>query len=174
MNSRSSTSPSGGAEVNLRPFRADDLTAVSTWVDDIDPAVSAVSWLDAVLSEPGQVDDDGRRFRFTFAIIETGHVVGSVLLSIDSWSDGRGEIGFVVGSEWRRRGIATRAIGLVARHAFGEVGLHRLWAACDPENPAAIAALVGNDFAVEGRLVHDRRVGEEWRDSLILGRIAGG
>lgn len=165
-------------DVALRPFEAGDCAAVATWVGDIEVGLAADEWLDAVLAEAQPDAVDGRRSRFTFAIIAAESVVGAVLLSIDSWADRRAEIGFVVGAPWRRRGIAYRSIDLLVRHAFDEVGLHRLWAACDPENAPARAVLIRNGFTVEGRLVHDRRVtkagADVWRDSLILGRIADG
>jgi len=159
-------------DVDLRPFETDDLAAVELWVRDIDPAASAAEWLAAALAEAMSIGAESERHRFTFAITERGAVVGAVLLSIDSAIDARAEIGFVVGRRQRRRGIARHAIALLVQHAFDDADLHRLWAACDPNNAAAIAALVGNGFAVEGRLVHDRRIGTEWSDSLILGRIA--
>lgn len=168
----SRAAPAHSADVRLRPFEAEDLASVEVWVHDIDPTESAASWLGATLAESTLVDVGAERGRYTLAITEAGEVVGAVLLSIDSLEDARGEIGFVVGAPWRRRGIAACAIELLAELAFAERGLHRLWAACDPDNAAAIAVLTRGGFAVEGRLVHDRRVGTTWRDSLILGRIA--
>jgi len=180
---RNSQRPVGDEpKVVLRPFSVADLADVATWVAGIDPLTTAADWLADAIAESGSgtsdagtldASDGHQRHRFTLAITESDRVVGAVLLSIDSWIDRRGEIGFVVGESSRGRGIAQRAVELLVRQAFDEVGLHRLWAVCDPENAAAQAVLLRSGFVVEGRLVHDRRIDGVWLDSLILGRIAG-
>jgi ribosomal-protein-alanine N-acetyltransferase len=77
------------------------------------------------------------------------------------------DIGYWVAPRERRRGIATRAIGLAVAHAFGRLGLHRVHATTDPDNAASCRALEANGFQRVG-VIHDfALVGERWRDGRL-------
>jgi [ribosomal protein S5]-alanine N-acetyltransferase len=69
------------------------------------------------------------------------------------------------------RGIAT-AIGrqLLAR-GFGELGLHRIHATCDPRNAGSARVLAKLGMTREGHLRHTRLIRDGWRDSLVFGVV---
>jgi RimJ/RimL family protein N-acetyltransferase len=60
------------------------------------------------------------------------------------------EIGFWLGSSFRKRGIMTEAIGLVCRYAFSQLPLVRIWAHVFEHNEASRKALLNNGFEIEG------------------------
>lgn len=154
--------------MELRDFAPDDDKTLAGWIGDIDPGTTPAVWLAAAVAETQAAQRD----RFTRAVVVDGRVVGAVLLSIDSAADARAEVGFVVDPNHRRAGIAANALVLVCDEAFNTMRLHRLWGVCDPANAGAVAVFERNRFELEGRLVHDRRVGNGWHDSLIFGRVA--
>jgi ribosomal-protein-alanine N-acetyltransferase len=51
--------------------------------------------------------------------------------------------------------------------------MHRVWAVCDPDNPASQRVLEKCALRGEGRLRHDLLVHGEWRDSLLYAALAG-
>jgi RimJ/RimL family protein N-acetyltransferase len=48
-----------------------------------------------------------------------------------------GEIWYLVEPESWGKGIATESVNHLLDFGFGELGLHRIWATCLPENPAS-------------------------------------
>ena len=48
-----------------------------------------------------------------------------------------GEIWYLVEPESWGKGIATESVNHLLNFGFGELGLHRIWATCLPENPAS-------------------------------------
>jgi [ribosomal protein S5]-alanine N-acetyltransferase len=63
-----------------------------------------------------------------------------------------------------RQGLMTQGIGLVARHAFGPLGLHRLEANIQPGNVASLALARACGFAREGFSPRYLKIGGRWRD----------
>ena len=79
----------------------------------------------------------------SYAILESGQVVGSIGVGVNAYRSGR--IGYWCAASARGRGIATRALRLLSRHALDELGLLRLELMTDPENVASqrVAEKVG-------------------------------
>lgn len=63
-----------------------------------------------------------------------------------------------------RQGLMTEGIGLVVRHAFGKLGLHRLEANIQPGNMASIALAKACGFSKEGFSPRYLKIGGRWRD----------
>jgi len=161
--------------VELREHRPGDEDAIVAWAAS--PAVTRYltfgpmdvgqvdSWLADVIA---QADEVPRR-DWTFAATADGQLAGCVVVSTDSAEHRRAEVGFAIAPEHWRRGIASRAVGLAVTKALGELGLHRLWAVCDPNNIGSQRVLESAGFVREGRLRDDLRLDGVWRDSLVYG-----
>ena len=65
------------------------------------------------------------------------------------------------------RGFATEAARGMVDFGFGELGLHRIWADCDPDNPASWRVLEKVGMRREGHLRENAWLKGEWRDTLI-------
>ncbi|NES15290.1 MULTISPECIES: GNAT family N-acetyltransferase [Micromonospora] len=102
----------------------------------------------------------------------TGAVVGGCALVYDEPATGQAMFGYSMLPEARGRGLATRAVGLLAGWAF-DVGLARLWAGTRPENVASQRVLEKVGFRREG-LLRGRLPGPAGTriDSVIFGLLA--
>ena len=76
-------------------------------------------------------------------------------------------LGYWMGAPFAGRGVMTLAVGLVLDHAFDELGLRRIEAACVPSNAASIRVLERNGFQREGYARRYLRIAGEWRDHLL-------
>jgi RimJ/RimL family protein N-acetyltransferase len=163
----------------LRPWRMDDAPAVFSACQD--PSISnAIAWVpwpytredaQAYVRECVESGDD----RYPFAIVdaETGELIGSIDMSLDAQRH-RGHIGYWVAEPARGRGVATRALRLLATWSFEGLELQRLELVTDPDNVASqrVAEKVG--FEREGVLrAHLRRHDGRIRDSVMFSLLPG-
>lgn len=78
-----------------------------------------------------------------------------------------GEVGYWVGPAGRGRGVAARALRLLADWAFGQIGLARLELYIEPENTASIKVAARAGCEREGLLRRKAIVRGERRDMLL-------
>lgn len=78
-----------------------------------------------------------------------------------------GEIWYLINPESWGQGIATRAVRQLLQLGFSEMGLHRIWATCLPENPASARVLEKVGMRKEGFLVKNLKIHGEWRSSFL-------
>lgn len=109
----------------------DEVTKYLTW-----PAHSDVSVTKQILGEwvPQYEKDDC--YRWAIVLKENG---AQPIGSIDAcrWREGGEipEIGYCMGKYWWHRGIMTEAVGAVIDFLFGQVGVRRIFARHDVNNP---------------------------------------
>ena len=106
-------------------------------------------------------------------IWEAGELCGVVALHHIDWADLLAELGYWVDTHHRGAGLATRAAGRVAKHAFDSLGLHRLEIRCAAGNQASRTVAERLGFALEGTLRDARRLGDGFHDEVIYGLLAG-
>lgn len=80
------------------------------------------------------------------------------------------QVGYWVGQEHARQGYMREALGAVVTHAFVELDLSRIEAACLPENVASRGLLEGSGFAYEGRALAYLQINGRWRDHVLYAR----
>ena len=83
-----------------------------------------------------------------------------------------GQIGYWIGERYAGRGIMPEALKLLTKHAFDTLRLHRLEAACIPDNHRSIRVLEKAGFQREGLLRSYLRINGVWQDHFIYGLIA--
>lgn len=81
-------------------------------------------------------------------------------------------VGYWVGAGYTGRGIATAALQRVLRHAFEDLGLHRVEAACMPRNAASLRVLEKAGFEREGLGRQYLKIAGLWEDHILLARVA--
>ncbi|CAN5515386.1 GNAT family protein [soil metagenome] len=81
-------------------------------------------------------------------------------------------LGYWIGQPFARRGYMLDGVRAAVGYAFGEMGLHRLEAACMPENAASASVLLKSGFLEEGYAPAYLKINGEWRDHRLFGRVA--
>jgi [ribosomal protein S5]-alanine N-acetyltransferase len=110
------------------------------------------------------------RVGYPFAITssETGAVEGFVGLWLRP--DGSAAFGYWVLPHARGRGLATRAVDLVARWAHDELGITVLEIAAEPGNAGSIRVAERSEFELVGPVTGYRDAGGGIRDVLLYRR----
>jgi [ribosomal protein S5]-alanine N-acetyltransferase len=98
---------------------------------------------------------------------EDGTLLGSAGLHNLDPESGRCSAGYWVAAEARGRGVARRALTLLCRYGFGELGVERIESWIEPDNAASrgVAETVG--FHREGLLRSFMHIGGKRRDMLM-------
>ncbi len=82
-------------------------------------------------------------------------------------------IGYWVGERFAGQGLMADAVLLLARYAFDTMRLHRLEAACIPDNIRSARVLEKAGFRREGLLRSFLRINGEWHDHYLYALIVG-
>jgi len=80
-------------------------------------------------------------------------------------------LGYWIGQGFARQGLMTESLQLVERFAFRELSLHRLEAACLPENLPSQRLLLRLGFQHEGVARKYLRIDGRWRDHLLFAKL---
>ena len=144
----------------LRPFAREDAQAMfDNWASD--PAVTKfLSWptyrsvedahsiLNVWLESYGKPDF----YQWAIVLKELNQPIGSIgVVNSDDRVD-MVEIGYCIGRNWWGRGIMPEALSAVMVYLFDEVGMQRIEAGHDPDNPASGAVLRKCGLEYEGTL----------------------
>jgi ribosomal-protein-alanine N-acetyltransferase len=82
-----------------------------------------------------------------------------------------GSIGYWIGEPYARQGYMTAAVRALVPFSFGTLRLHRLEAACIPNNTASIALLEKTGFKREGYARRYLCINGQWQDHLLYARL---
>lgn len=82
-------------------------------------------------------------------------------------------LGYWAGVRHSRQGYMTEALAAALGHAFGALGLHRVEAACLPDNAASRALLLRSGFREEGHAREYLRINGRWQDHILFGLVRG-
>ena len=74
-------------------------------------------------------------YQWMIVLKEIGEPIGSISVVRQRQVIGEAEIGYCIGRLWWHRGIVTEALSAVIEYLFGEVGMNRIAAIHDPNNP---------------------------------------
>ena len=106
-----------------------------------------------------------RSRRFLIVTADDGSIVGQVGLSeIIRGALQQAFVGYWMGEAHAGRGFMTRGVGLVVRHAFEALGLHRLEANVQPHNASSIRVLEKAGFRREGFSPRYLQIAGAWAD----------
>lgn len=82
-----------------------------------------------------------------------------------------GSIGYWIGAPFAKKGYMTAALRALTPYSFTALRLHRLEAACIPNNTASIRLLEKTGFQREGYARGYLCINGVWQDHLLYGRI---
>jgi 8-oxo-dGTP pyrophosphatase MutT (NUDIX family) len=122
---------------------------------------------DLVLRPCGPEDPAQERLRFVCAW--GGRPVGSVCVELRDHHVG--VLSCAVDEPHRGRGLASRAMRLLVRYAFDELGLERVEAHVNPLNRVALRVAHRAGLRREGLMRGNTMLGDERHDTVVLGRL---
>jgi ribosomal-protein-alanine N-acetyltransferase len=96
---------------------------------------------------------------------QTDELIGFIRIGLGGHRSG--ELGYALRKDRWRRGYAREASQLMIAFGFEKLGLHRIQAACGPDNLASQAMLERLGFEYEGRMRDHVFTNGGWRDSLL-------
>lgn len=158
-NSLASTIKEGGngefSSISLRPMDLSDVDDFMVWASD-DKVTHFCSYGPYTTREQGikYIEDIVIPHPWFMAICVNNRAIGAVSVSANKGNDKcRGEIGYVLGSKYWGKGIATRAVKMASDAIFDEwPHLERLEALVDVENVGSQKVLLKAGFTQEGVL----------------------
>jgi len=104
----------------------------------------------------------------------TGQLAGGITLgNIRHGVAQSGQIGYWMGVNHAGKGLMHEALLLVVQFGFETLRLHRIEAACIPDNQRSIRVLEKAGFRREGLSRSYLRINGVWRDHLLYALIAG-
>lgn len=112
---------------------------------------------------------------YAFFIFDAGssRLIGGLTLSnVRRGVTQAAALGYWLGLAHTGRGHMRHAVALAAQFAFDELCLHRLEAACLPNNDPSIRVLRWNGFQEEGAARSYLKINGEWRDHLLFALLA--
>lgn len=109
---------------------------------------------------------------YSFLMFErsSGHMVGGIGLSnVRRGVAQMATMGYWVGRPFARRGYTTEGARLLLGFGFGQLGLHRIEAACLPTNVPSMGVLEKAGFTKEGYARGYLRIDGKWADHVLYG-----
>lgn len=172
-----------GETVRLRPPRASDfaewreLRAQSraflqpwepTWpADDL----SRAAFRRRLLAYARDRDAGAAYPFFVFRASDDALTGGITLSNVRRGVAQMGSVGYWCGKPFTRQGLTLDAVRALCEFAFRTLALHRLEAACIPDNAPSRRLLAKAGFAEEGFAQAYLKINGAWRDHVLFGRI---
>ncbi|PCJ51706.1 MAG: GNAT family N-acetyltransferase [Planctomycetota bacterium] len=110
-------------------------------------------------------------FQFGICLKESNTIVGTCTLSDVDFTQKRAEAGIILGRPSWGMGLGTESLEILLAWAFKELGLMRIEADIDPNNPRSLALFEKQGFQREGLLRERWRVHGEVQDTVFLGLL---
>ena len=165
--------------LTLRPFELADWRPIHHYL----------SQFDVVRYLPEEPHTEAQTQRFVFGRVEKSRnngwpnmlavvlkpenqVIGHMVFEVFNSKYRTREIGWVFAPEVHGQGYATEAARAVLQLAFGELGLHRVIATCDPRNGASYRVMEKLGMRREAHFVRDVQIRGEWADEYFYAILA--
>ena len=164
----------------LRPFVSDDAEAMyRNWASDPEvtkflswPAYKSVDTAHQILAVWTKQYHDNAFYQWAIELKEIGQPIGSISVVNQDDRVDMAEIGFCIGKNWWGQGVMTEALKAVMTFLFEEVGVQRIEAGHDPDNPASGAVQHKCGMKYEGTLRHADKNNQGICDACYYGLLA--
>ncbi len=101
---------------------------------------------------------------------EDGELLGGITLSnVRLGVAQTGSLGYWVAAGHARKGYMTEAVRCILDYSFNSLKLHRVEAACLPDNEASRGLLLKCGFREEGLAREHLKINGRWRDHVTFG-----
>lgn len=113
------------------------------------------------------MQEESPRTGYELAVVlkESRELIGGCGIRVEG---SNGEIGYCFHPDYWRQGFASEAAGVLVRFGFRELGLHRIYATCRPENLGSAGVMRKLGMSQEGHLREHQFSKGKWQDSLLF------
>lgn len=113
--------------------------------------------------------DESPRRRWSFVLVrkEDGQIIGGCSVTMENRENRQASIGLILRKDAWHQGYATEGIKAMIKFGFFTLGMHRMWACCDPRNLGSSGAMKKAGMSYEGCMRHDQLLHGTWRDSEL-------
>jgi ribosomal-protein-alanine N-acetyltransferase len=162
-----------GERIVLREFEERDLDASMAVVGDPDVTTSLSfdtrtreEQAERLAADIARAQAEPRPdYYLAIADRQTDELIGFIRIGLGGHRSG--ELGYALRKDRWRHGYTSEAAQLMLIFGFGELCLHRVQAACGPDNLGSQAMLRRLSFEYEGRMRDHVFTNGAWRDSLL-------
>lgn len=159
----------------IREFKQTDLDSIHEYASDTEVVKymsfgpntleGSKNFLDRAISR--QQEKTRTDYELAVTLKDSNRLIGGC--RINNVSDIQAHIGYIFNKKYWGYGYATETACALVDYGFAELGMHRIFATCDPDNVASRRVLEKAGLVLEGRLREDIFVHGRFSDSLILG-----
>jgi [ribosomal protein S5]-alanine N-acetyltransferase len=109
------------------------------------------------------------RLSFDFALINKidNKLIGSCRIKIANAGYKEGELGYILNRQYWNQGYMSEAAGKVMAFGFEQLGLHRIYAACNHDNTGSYRVMEKNGMRREGLFRECELIKGVWCDFLL-------
>lgn len=115
--------------------------------------------------------DDRAYALFVFRESDDALIGGQTLSNVRRGVAQTASLGYWAGEQYAGQGYTTAAVRAIVRYAFDDLDLHRVEAACQPDNTGSRRVLEKAGFAHEGAAKAYLKINGDWRDHLLFGIV---
>lgn len=108
---------------------------------------------------------------FVFRAADDALAGGITLSNVRRGVAQMGSVGYWCGRPYARQGLTLAAVRALSEFAFRTLGLHRLEAACIPDNMASRTLLLKAGFKEEGFAQAYLKINGGWRDHVLFALV---
>lgn len=127
----------------------------------------AVNHVKELLQEAAKIP----RTHYALAIVLEDVMIGTGELENMDGENKSAELSYTIHPEYWGQNIATETSEILIKFGFEALGLHRIYATCDPNNIASEKVLEKVGMIKEGRLRENYQLEDGWRDSYLYSII---
>ena len=109
------------------------------------------------------------KYQLAITLREGGRLIGNCGVRLAEPGGRSGDLGYEISPDHWGQGYATEAARAMLGVGFGELGLHRVWGECVPENAASRRVMEKVGMRGEGRLRQTQWYKGRWWDTLVYG-----
>ncbi len=114
-----------------------------------------------------QKEQRRRNYELAVVLKTEDRLIGGCGIHVSEPDSREGFIGYCFNRLFWGQGYATEAARALLEFGFNQLGLHRIFATCDPENIASAHVLEKIGMQREGHLREHKWAKGKWRDSLL-------